>query len=214
MNADHPVRVFLVDDHPMVLAGLAAMIDAEPSLILVGLARDGREALQRIPSCRPDVVLVDLIMPHVDGFELIQTLAPRMPGTHFVVLSGVVDPLTLRRAVQSGARGYLLKTAAAPELVSLIHQVGSGGRVLSTDVTDMLMAGQQFGSPLGDLTSRERQILQLMVQGLGNREIAEAISIALPTVKFHVTNILSKMHVHSRTEAVVLAIRQGLLSDE
>lgn len=211
MQRDAPLRIFLVDDHPMVRAGLATMIGGESGLLLVGEASDGREALRRIPECQPDMVLVDLILPHLDGVELIQALMPVMRQTRFVVLSSMLEPMAVRRAIQAGARGYWLKTATAQELVSMIHQVGSGRRVLSADVTDLLMADHQRELPGGDLTPRERQILELMVQGFGNRDIAQHMAIAVPTVKFHITNILGKLQVDSRTEAVVLAIRWGLV---
>lgn len=205
------ITIFLVDDHPMVRAGLVGMIQGERGMKLVGEAGDGRDAVRLIPDCTPDVVLVDLVMPHLDGIGVIEALHPSMPGTHFVVLSSMLDPDAVRRAVHAGARGYLLKTASAQELINMILQVKAGRRVLGPEVTDAMIANEQRDVPGADLTQRERQILALMVQGMSNQDIASEMGIALPTVKFHVTNVLSKLQVDSRTEAVVLAIKHKLV---
>lgn len=209
-NADR-IRVFLVDDHPMVRAGLAGMIQGERDLVFVGEAVDGREAVKLIPALRPDVVLLDMAMPHLDGVGVIEALQATLPQTRFVILSSLLDPLQVDRAVRAGARGYLLKTASAQELVTMVRQVHAGRRVLGPEVTDAMIANQQRDVPGGDLTARERQLLALMVQGMSNQEIAEAMGIALPTVKYHVTNVLSKLQVDSRTEAVVLALKHKLV---
>lgn len=211
IDAPTDITIFLVDDHPMVRAGLVGMIQGERGMKLVGEAGDGRDAVRLIPDCKPDVVLVDLIMPHLDGIGVIEALHPTMPDTHFVVLSSMLDPDAVRRAVHAGARGYLLKTASAQELINMILQVKAGRRVLGPEVTDAMIANEQRDVPGADLTQRERQILALMVQGMSNQDIASEMGIALPTVKFHVTNVLSKLQVDSRTEAVVLAIKHKLV---
>jgi NarL family two-component system response regulator LiaR len=212
-NADR-IRVFLVDDHPMVRAGLAGMIQGERDLVFVGEAVDGREAVKLIPALQPDVVLLDMAMPHLDGVGVIEALQATLPQTRFVILSSLLDPLQVDRAVRAGARGYLLKTASAQELVTMVRQVHAGRRVLGPEVTDAMIANQQRDVPGGDLTARERQLLALMVQGMSNQEIAEAMGIALPTVKYHVTNVLSKLQVDSRTEAVVLALKHKLVPQD
>ena len=206
-----PIRVFLADDHPMVRAGLAGMIQGESGLTLAGEAADGREAVKLIPTLQPDVVLLDMAMPHLDGVGVIEALHASSPDTRFVILSSLLDPLQVDRAVRAGARGYLLKTASAQELVTMIRQVHAGRRVLGPEITDALIANQQRDVPGADLTTRERQLLALMVQGMSNQEIAEAMGIALPTVKYHVTNVLGKLQVDSRTEAVVLALKHKLV---
>lgn len=206
-----PIRVFLADDHPMVRAGLAGMIQGESGLALAGEAADGREAVKLIPTLRPDVVLLDMAMPHLDGVGVIEALHTSLPDTRFVILSSLLDPLQVDRAVRAGARGYLLKTASAQELVTMIRQVHAGRRVLGPEITDAMIANQQRDVPGADLTTRERQLLALMVQGMSNQEIAEAMGIALPTVKYHVTNVLGKLQVDSRTEAVVLALKHKLV---
>lgn len=209
-NADR-IRVFLADDHPMVRAGLAGMIQGESDLVFVGEAVDGREAVKLIPALQPDVVLLDMAMPHLDGVGVIEALQAALPQTRFVILSSLLDPLQVDRAVRAGARGYLLKTASAQELVTMVRQVHAGRRVLGPEVTDAMIANQQRDVPGADLTARERQLLALMVQGMSNQEIAEAMGIALPTVKYHVTNVLGKLQVDSRTEAVVLALKHKLV---
>lgn len=211
IDAPTDITIFLVDDHPMVRAGLVGMIQGERGMKLVGEAGDGRDAVRLIPDCKPDVVLVDLIMPHLDGIGVIEALHPLLPDTRFVVLSSMLDPDAVRRAVQAGARGYLLKTASSQELINMILQVKAGRRVLGPEVTDAMIANEQRDVPGADLTQRERQILALMVRGMSNQEIADQMSIAVPTVKFHVTNVLSKLQVDSRTEAVVLAIKHKLV---
>lgn len=208
---DDRIRVFLADDHPMVRAGLAGMIQGESDLVFVGEAVDGREAVKLIPALQPDVVLLDMAMPHLDGVGVIEALQAGLPQTRFVILSSLLDPLQVDRAVRAGARGYLLKTASAQELVTMVRQVHAGRRVLGPEVTDAMIANQQRDVPGADLTARERQLLALMVQGMSNQEIAEAMGIALPTVKYHVTNVLGKLQVDSRTEAVVLALKHKLV---
>lgn len=205
------IRVYVVDDHPMVRAGLAQMIDAEPDLQRVGEAADGAEALQRIAGAAPDVVLVDLVMPRMDGVTLIGALKPRLPRTQFVVLTSLLDPEQADRAIAAGASGYLLKNASAHELVAVIRAAHAGRRTLAAEVTDALLAKRQERTPGGDLTPRERELLALMTRGLNNQDIASELDIAIATVKYHVTNILSKLHADNRTEAVLIALKHKLV---
>jgi len=210
MKTEPAIRIFLADDHPMVRAGLAAMIRGESGMCLVGEAEDGRAAVKLIPELRPDIALLDLVMPHLDGVGVIEALRDSCPDTRFVMLSSMLAPDSVRRAVRAGAQGYLLKTASAQELVTTLQQVHAGRRVLDPTVTDALIADEQRRVPGADLTTRERQILRLMVKGMSNQDIADQMGVAVATVKFHVTNVLSKLQVDSRTEAVVLAIEHKL----
>lgn len=205
------IRVFIVDDHPMVRTGLAAMIDGERELERVGEAAGGAEALRLIPAARPDVVLIDLVMPQMDGIEVTARLRPLLPGTRFVILTSLVDPGEVERAIAAGANGYLLKTASAHELVNVIRAAHAGRRILAPEVTDALIARRQQSTPGSDLTPRERELLKLMTRGMNNQEIAAELSIALPTVKFHITNILSKLQADNRTEAVLTALKHKLV---
>jgi NarL family two-component system response regulator LiaR len=210
--SDPPIRVFVVDDHPMVRSGLAATIRGEPGLALAGESGDGEHALAAIPAAAPDVVLMDLAMPRRDGVSVIAALRPTMPSTRFVVLTSSVDHADVRRAIDAGAAGYVGKTASAAELVAMIRSAHAGRRVLSPEATDALVAARQGLEPGADLTPRERELLALMARGLNNQEIAAELGISLPTVKFHVTNVLAKLGVDNRTEAVLKALKLKLVA--
>ncbi len=205
------IRVFIVDDHPTMRVGLKAMIDAEDDLLTVGEAGNGEEALQLMPHASPDVVLMDLVMPGLDGISAIAALSPQLPSTRFVVLTNMVDVAEVDRAIDAGATGYALKNASSHELVAAIRAAHAGRRTLSPEVTDALIAKRQQRPPGTDLTQRERELLALMTRGMNNTDIAAELGIAVPTVKFHVSNILSKLHADNRTEAVLTALKHRLV---
>lgn len=205
------IRVFIVDDHPMIRTGLAAMIEAESDLQFAGEAATGRDAVRLIPDASPDVVLMDLVMPQMDGVAATAALRKQMPGTKFVILTSLVEPSEVERAIEAGANGYLLKNASAHDLVSVIRAVHSGRRTLAPEVTDALIARRQQRVPGADLTQRERELLLLMTRGMNNQEIAAELAIAVPTVKFHITNILGKLEADNRTEAVLTAIKHRIV---
>ncbi len=208
------IRVFVVDDHPMIRHGLAAMLSGEDGVQWVGDAGDGPEALQTAPTLQPDVVLMDLLMPRMDGVATISALRPLLPRTRFVVLAGALEPAEVRRAMVAGASGFLLKNATAQELVSVIRTTHRGHSVLAPEVNDALVREAEAppnGKLGADLTQRERELLALMARGLSNQEISKQLSIAMPTVKFHVTNILAKLHAENRTEAVLVALRNRIV---
>ena len=208
------IRVFVVDDHPMIRRGLQAMLLAEKGLLWVGDASDGSDAVRMAPSLAPDVVLIDLVMPRLDGVAAITALRPLLPRTKFVILTSLLDPAEVRRAMDAGASGYLLKNASSQELLTVIQMAHRGHRVLAPEVTDALVASQKDPAPGTDLTQRERELLALMARGLSNMDISTALSIAMPTVKFHVTNILAKLHADNRTEAVLVALKHKLVALE
>jgi two-component system, NarL family, response regulator LiaR len=209
-----PIRVFVVDDHPMIRHGLEAMLRSDSNLLWVGDAHDGADAVRVAPGAAPDVVLMDLVMPRLDGIAAITALRPLLPRTHFVVLTSLLDPVEVRRAMAAGASGFLLKNASSQELVNVILTAARGQRVMAPEVTDALIADGRERSPGSDLTGRERELLALMATGLSNQDIANRLSIAMPTVKFHVTNILAKLHADNRTEAVLIALKHRLVSLE
>lgn len=209
-----PLRVFVIDDHPMIRHGLAAMIKAEREFEWVGDASDGDDAVRIAPSLAPDLLLVDLVMPRLDGVATIRALKPLLPKAHFVVLTSVLDPYEVKRAMEAGAGAYLLKNASTQELVTVMHTASRGQRVLAPEVSDALMAGDRAPLPGSDLTQRERELLGLMARGLSNQEISNRLGIAMPTVKFHVTNILAKLHADNRTEAVLTALKHRLVTLE
>lgn len=205
------IRVFVVDDHPMIRHGLAAMVQAERELLWVGDAATGEDAVRLAPALNPDVVLMDLVMPQMDGIAAITALRPLLPQTRFVVLTSLLEPSEVKRALDAGASSFLLKNASAQELITVIRATASGHRVLAPEVTDALIAGERRNSPGADLTQRERELLALMARGLSNQEISNRLAIAMPTVKFHVTNILAKLHADNRTEAVLTALKHKLV---
>ena len=209
------IRLFIVDDHPMIRAGLASMIAVESDLQQVGEAGNGLEAvalLRAMPEARrPHVVLMDLMMPRLDGIAAISQLRPLMPETRFLILTSLVEPHEIRRAIDAGASGYLLKNASAHDLVATVRSTHAGRRVMAPEATDAMIAQAQVRAPGADLTQRERELLALMTRGLANQDIGLALGIALPTVKFHITNILGKLQVDNRTEAVLVALKHRLV---
>ncbi len=205
------IRVFIVDDHPMVRTGLAAAIGAQADLELVGEAGDGREALGLIPALQPDVVLMDISMPHLDGISAMSRLRQTMPSTRFLMLTSSGEPIEVRRAMAAGANGYLLKNASAVDLAQMIRAAHGGRRVLAPEVAEAMISATLEPAPGADLTPRERELLAAMTRGLNNQEIAAELAVALPTVKFHITNILSKLQVDNRTEAVLKALKHKIV---
>jgi two-component system, NarL family, response regulator LiaR len=208
---DHRIRVLVVDDHPMIRMGLKSMIEAEDAFHFVGEASDGAEAVALAPGLSPDVVLMDLVMPRLDGIAATAALRKSVPGAKVVILTSLVDAAEIRRAIEAGAAGYVLKDASSQELVTVVRSAHAGRRVMAPAATDALMAASQHGNPGADLTARERELLTLMTRGQSNQEIAESLAIAIPTVKFHITNILGKLGCDNRTEAVLLALKHKLV---
>ncbi len=205
------IRVLVVDDHPMIRKGLSAMVQAEPSMDWVGEASTGSDAITICERLKPDVVLLDLMMPNMDGATAAQTILQTNPDIHVLVLTSFYEPELVKRALQAGAVGYLIKTASSDELVRAIIMANSGQRVLAPEAADALVQAAQSEKIGHDLSEREREILALLAKGLSNAEIAGQIFVTVPTVKFHVTNILSKLHVDSRTEAVLVAMKHRLV---
>lgn len=204
------LRVFVADDHAIFRYGVMSVLAGERQMVLVGEAADGMEAVRAAPALEPDVVLMDLDMPRLDGVRAIQALRPLLPQARFVVVACTLDVAGARRALAAGATSFLLKNASPQELLTVIQAAFRGQRVMAPEMTDALAQGDT--AALGsDLTLRERDLLALLARGLGNREIAERLSITMPTVKFHVTNILSKMHASNRTAAVLSALRNRLV---
>jgi len=210
-----PIRVYVVDDHPMIRHGLAAMLGGEPDVRWVGDAGDGAEAVRTAPALDPHIVLMDMLMPRMDGVATITALRPLLPQTRFVVLAGALEPAEVRRAMSAGASGFLLKNATAQELISVIRTAHQGHAVLAPEINSaMLRDGDAPSASDGtgaDLTQRERELLALMARGLSNHDISKQLAIAMPTVKFHVTNILAKLHADNRTEAVLVALRHRIV---
>ena len=207
-----PIRVFVVDDHPMIRHGLQAMMSTEPELLWVGDAGDGADAIRLAPAASPDVVIMDLLMPRMDGVNAIRVLRPLLPQTRFLVLTSLVQATEMRRAMEAGASGYVLKSATPQQLLTNIQLAHRGHRVVAPEVNETQGNGRTESSLGSDLTQRENELLRLMSRGLTNQDISAQLGIAMPTVKFHVTNILAKLHADNRTEAVLVALRHRLVS--
>jgi len=207
------IRVMLVDDHAVVRSGLAAFLLAFDDLELVGEAADGEEALRKCREVRPDVVLMDLVMPGLDGTAAARAIRQEFPETQIVALTSFKNEEFVTSALEAGAIGYLLKNVSAEELAQAIRSARAGRPALSPEATHVLIQSTRKTSPPGyELTAREMEVLGLMVEGLSNPQISERLGVTRSTVKFHVSNILSKLRVSGRVEAVALALQHDLVT--
>jgi NarL family two-component system response regulator LiaR len=210
-----PIRVMLVDDHAVVRSGLSAFLLAFDDMELVGEAADGEEAVIMAGHYRPDVILMDLVMPRMDGASATRVIRERFPEIRVVALTSFKEDDLVSNALKAGAIGYLLKNVSSDELAKAIRAASKGRATLAPEAAEALINTTRNAgalSPGHDLTEREREVLHLMVEGLNNTEIAERLVVSKSTVKFHVSNILSKLSVSSRTEAVALALQKNLVT--
>lgn len=201
------IRVMTADDHPVVRAGLSALLANESDLELVAEARDGAEALEMYEAHKPDVVLMDLRMPQMDGVDAIERIREAHPDARIVALTSYDGDADIYRALNAGAYGYLLKDMLGTELVVAVRAAAAGKRVIPPEVAARLA---EF-TPRADLTQRETEVLQLAAKGMRNRDIATAIGRTPETVKVHLKHVMEKLHVHDRTEAVIQAVRRGII---
>jgi NarL family two-component system response regulator LiaR len=202
----------IVDDHEMVRSGLAIFLRVMRDLELVGEASSGEEAVQVCEEVNPDVVLMDMVMPGLDGAAATRAVRERCPATSVIALTSFPEEDLVQRALEAGAMGYLLKNVKADELATAIRAARAGKPTLSPEAAQALIQRAARPAPPGhDLSAREREVLSLIRQGLSNRAIAERLVISLSTVDFHVSNILGKLGVTSRTEAVALAIEHHIV---
>lgn len=208
-----PIRVMIVDDHIVVRSGLAAFLEAFDDLVDAGQAGDGESAVRLCDKLRPDVVLMDLVMPGMGGVEATREILARCPAVRVVVLTSFRDQEHVQSALQAGAIGYLLKNVNAEELAQAIRAAHAGRPTLAAEATQALIHAARRPPPLGhDLTPREREVLALIVAGLNNPEIAERLVVSRSTVKFHVSSILGKLGAAGRAEAAALAVRDGIVA--
>lgn len=209
---DAPIRVLIVDDHPLARAGLATFLLAYDDLRLVGEACCGEEALLQCRRLQPDVVLMDMALPGMDGADTITALRSACPQTKALVLTSYKEEARVQRALASGAIGYLLKDIGADELAGAIRKAHRGRPTLAPEATEALIhAAARTHEPGAELTEREQEVLALLVAGKSNIQIATALVVSLATAKFHVSSILSKLGVSNRAEAVAFALQHGLV---
>jgi NarL family two-component system response regulator LiaR len=207
-----PIRVMIVDDHAMVRKGLAAFLKTEPGIDLVGEARDGREAIEYCDQLKPNVILMDLIMPDLGGVAATRTIHQRWPNVQVIALTSFQEKELVQDALQAGAIGYLLKNVSGDELAEAIRQAHGGRPTLAPEAVQALIQPlSEAESMAADLTRREQEVLALLVKGMSNPEIAERLVISRSTVKVHISSILSKLGVASRGEAISLAIQNKLV---
>jgi NarL family two-component system response regulator LiaR len=212
MNLLQPIRVMLVDDHTMVRRGLATFLQVFDDLKLVGEAGDGEAAIQLCERILPDVVLMDMVMPDINGVAATRIIRQRFPTVQVIALTSFKEGDLVQQALQAGAIGYLLKDVSAQKLAEAIRAAHSGRGTLSPEASQELVhAANQPPAPGSNLTDRERTVLSLLIAGLNNTEIAEKLFVSPSTIKSHVSHILAKLDVTSRTEAVAVAVRHRLV---
>lgn len=209
MSQKQPIRILIADDHPIVRAGLAAMLEIQPeeNLTVVGQANNGCEAVELFAQLQPDIALIDLQMPQMDGVATIATIRKQFPSAHLIVLTTYDRDEDIYRGLQAGAKAYLLKDTPREELLACIQAVHAGRSFIPMEVGARL--AERMNSP--ELSKRECEVLQLMTAGISNLEIAEALNITEGTVKSHINNILSKLNVSDRTQAVIAALKRGIV---
>jgi DNA-binding NarL/FixJ family response regulator len=201
------IRVLCVDDHPVVRKGIAALLASEPDTVLVGEAANGKEAVDLFRKLRPDVTLMDLRMPQLDGIGATRQIRAEFPDARIIALTSYDGDQDIYQALEAGVRGYLLKETVHAEMIRAIRTVNSGKRLVPPEVAEKL--SEYF--PQIALTPREVEVLSFVAQGLANKDIAEQLGTASGTVKMHVQRILEKLGAADRTHAVTIAIRRGIL---
>jgi NarL family two-component system response regulator LiaR len=205
------IRVMLVDDHAVVRSGLSAFLMVSPDLELLGEAENGQQAVMRAGLLHPDVILMDLMMPVMDGITAIQVIKRQYPAIQIIALTSFEEDELVQNALRAGAIGYLMKNVSARELAQAIRSAKAGKMTLSSEAAQALIRANLQAQETETLTDRELDVLKLMVDGLNNAEIAERLVISLSTVKYHISNILGKLGVDNRVAAVTLAIQRKLV---
>lgn len=211
------IRILVVDDHPVVRKGIVAMLDTEPGLEVIGECSNGLEAVEKSLSLVPDIVLMDLVMPEMDGVEAIRNIKVKQPDLRILVLTSFASDDKVFAAIDAGASGYLLKDSDPEDLIRAIHQVNRGESSLHPVVARRLLQQLQQPAPKKapereELTERELEVLKYIAQGNSNQQIAEIMVVSKATVHTHVSRILSKLQVASRTQAALIALKEGYVT--
>ncbi|MEO1162567.1 MAG: response regulator transcription factor [Chloroflexota bacterium] len=215
MSKENPIRILLADDHPVVRDGLATMLETQADFTVVAAVEDGTAVLEKGEALQPDVVLLDLEMPKLDGLETLKRIHDKCEGVRVIVFTAFDTDDRIIESVKAGAKGYLLKGAPREDIFNAIRVVSQGGSLLQPIIASKLMAhiSQQNQSPMVEsLTERESEVLNLLAEGMTNKEIASELVVTERTIKFHVSAILGKLDAVNRTEAVSIALQQGLLT--
>jgi NarL family two-component system response regulator LiaR len=212
-SPSQPVRVMIVDDHEMVRQGLATFMKAFDDLQFVGEAESGASAIQLCAEILPDVILMDMVMSDMDGASTTRAIRKMHPEVQIIALTSFKEGSRIKKALEAGAIGYLIKNVSADDLARAIRAAHAGRATLSPEAAQALVEAENLPPAPGlDLTEREREVLALMIEGLNNTQIAGRLTVSPSTIKSHVSNILAKLGVASRTEAVTLALRSGIVS--
>jgi DNA-binding NarL/FixJ family response regulator len=206
-ESEHPIRVLCVDDHPLIRKGIASILANEPDMQLVAEAADGREAVRLFREYRPDVTLMDIRMPQLDGIAATRAIREEFPAACIIALTSYEGDQDIYRALSAGVRGYLLKESVHADVLRAIRTVHAGKRLMPAEVAGRL--SEYF--PQMALTPRETEVLGLVANGLGNKEIADRLGTATGTIKIHIQNILDKLNAADRTQAVTIAVQRGIL---
>ena len=211
------ISVLIADDHPVVRQGLHSFLQLQDDLEIVGEAADGLEAVEKVDELLPDVVLMDLVMPKVDGIAAIRRITALSPSTRVLVLTSFSDDDKVFSAIKAGALGYLMKDSSPADLAEAIRAVYRGEPSLDPEIAKKLMDQLSKGEEViaeEDLTTREKDVLRLIARGNSNKEIAASLNISEKTVKNHVTNILQKLHLSDRTQAALYAVRRRMAGED
>ncbi len=210
------IKILIVDDHAVVREGLSAWIDSEPDLILIGEAADGEAGVTETLRLQPDIVLMDLAMPKMDGITAIKEITQNKPNIRILVITSFSEQDQAVKAIKAGSLGFMMKDASPTEMLQAIRSVSEGNPWLSPSLTRALIQNSRdlksVGEPIDPLTKREIEVLKLIAQGLSDQDIATALTVSKTTVRYHVTNILTKLQLENRTQAALFAIRKKLVS--
>jgi DNA-binding NarL/FixJ family response regulator len=213
MTLSHKIRILLADDHAVVRQGFSALLRVQPDMEVVGEAANGREAIERAKELQPDVVVMDVAMPELNGIEATRRLQDEAPRSRVLALSMHKDSVYVREILRAGARGYLLKDAIDTDLIAAVRAVARGDGYISPAVSDAVLSDyrKHVTNPIDLLSSREREVLQMIAEGLVNKEIATRLNLSVYTVEAHRGRIMEKLNLHSTSELVRFALRNGLI---